>query len=84
MVFPNDDRTVLKNSFIENGVDPPVTHSEKKRGNDSFSWFAHSYMACLIQWASKLNFTKDKDVSVAVRRYGERKPEESSVHLSFG
>ncbi|XP_066912940.1 cyclic GMP-AMP synthase-like receptor 1 [Clytia hemisphaerica] len=79
-----------------NRLYPPVTHTKKKRGNEGFSWFAHSYMACLIQWGwCKLNFTKDihrDDISVAVQRYGERKPNEweemvkqiqENVHLNF-
>ena len=37
-----------------NRLDAPITHSERKRGNEGFSWFVHSYMACLIQWRCML------------------------------
>ena len=51
---------------------PPKGLTIIKLSSEGFSWYLHSYMACLKQWGCfRLNFTKDLTVAEAIKRYVE-------------
>ena len=51
---------------------PPKVIEENRLSEEGFSWYLHTYLACLIQWGCcVLDMTKDMTVLKAIQRYVE-------------